>query len=382
MTETQKTLHLLEEAEYVVRSLLEFEKDDLEKGLQDYLALKSKMEVLFLKTSKYKKFLAIKDPSEQIYGPKMLEKMKNMCLRFEDLDEIFEEQLNPIYESIEAEYNRRMLEMDQEEKKRKEEEFQKRVQKGIQETYLEEKRRLEKLKEKQEEEKRRKEELDRLNQEEKDKLDKMNRRIETIIEFIRGLETKEALNEFIDTEIYSKLEIDELKIVGIGILLLLRQELELKEFYTCIQLISDLLVYILRDPSDIKYRLVRLNNENFFKSFGDKKGSFAIFFGVGFRILQAEERKEYYTILSSDKDFALNACHLNSNDEYLILREPDPIDKFEFWITWMEKIGLINDILKEVLNLRYDRDLKKEGIEKLLIKIILSLSQEKSQSKV
>lgn len=230
----------------MVRSLLEFERDDLEKGLQDYMALKSKMEILLRKTSKYKKFLAIKDPSKQIYGPKMLEKMRNMCSRFEDIDEIFEEQLIPIYESIEAEYNKKLLELDQEEKRRKEEEFQRRVQKGIQETYLEEKRRLEKLKEKQESEKRRREELDRLNKEEKDRLDKMNERINIIIDFIKGLETREVLNEFFDTEIYSKLEIDELRIVGVGILLLLRQELELKEFYTCIELISDLLVYILR----------------------------------------------------------------------------------------------------------------------------------------
>ncbi|TRY51230.1 PUB domain containing protein [Cryptosporidium tyzzeri] len=377
MTETQKTLHLLEEAEYVVRSLLEFEKDDLEKGLQDYVALKSKMEVLIRKTSKYKKFLAIKDPSEQIYGPKMLEKMRNMCSRFEDIDEIFEEQLNPIYESVEAEYNRKLLEMDQEERKRKEEEFKRRVQQGIQETYLEEKRRLGKLKEKQEEEKRGKEALERLNQEEKERLEKMNRNIEIMSNFIKELETGEVLNEFKDTQVYSKLEIYEFKIIGIGILLLLRQELDLKEFYTCIGLVSDLLVSILKDPSDIKYRLLRMNNENFFKSFGDKKGSFAIFYGIGFRIIQSEERKEYFEILSSDKDLGINVSRINSNDEYLILREPDPIDQFEIWVTWMEKLSLINDIFKEILTLRYDRDLKKDDIEKLLVNIILSIIQDK-----
>lgn len=62
-------------------------------------------------------------------------------------------------------------------------------------------------------------------------------------------------------------------------------------------------------------------------------------------MIKAEERKEYYEILSSDKDFGFNASHLNSNDEYLILREPDPIDQFEIWINWMEKLSLINDIL-------------------------------------
>lgn len=230
----------------MVNSLLEFEKGDLEKGLEDFVALKSKMEVLLRKTSKYRKFLAIKDPSEQIYGPKMLEKMRNMCLRFEDIDEKFEEQLCPIYESIESEHNRRLEEMSLEERRRREEEFQRRVQEGIQETYLEEKRRLGRLREKQEEEKRRREELDRLNQQERERLGEMSRRINGMVEFIRGLETGEALDGLKETEVYSKLETCELRTVGIGILLLLRQEIDLKEFYTCVGLVSDLLVSILR----------------------------------------------------------------------------------------------------------------------------------------
>lgn len=90
---------------------------------------------------------------------------------------------------------------------------------------------------------------------------------------------------------------------------------------------------------------MRLNNENFYRSFGDKKGAFAIFFGAGFRTIQAEERKEYYEILSSDEDLGLNAARLNSEDEYLVLREPDPIDQFELWVSWMERLSLINDIL-------------------------------------
>ncbi|KAH8584399.1 uncharacterized protein ELE39_002493 [Cryptosporidium sp. chipmunk genotype I] len=331
------------------------------------------MEVLLRKTSKYKKFLAIKDPSEQIYGPKMLEKMRDMCSRFEDIDEIFEEQLNPIYESIEAEHMRRLLEMDQEENRRKEEEFQRRVQEGIQETYLEEKRRLEKLREKENEDRRRKEEFERLNQEEKERLDEMNRNIGMMIGFIRGLENGEVLNEFKDTQVYSKLQVDEFRIIGIGILLLLREELELKEFYVCIGLISDLFISILRDPSDIKYRLLRLNNENFFKSFGDKKGSFAIFFGAGFRMIQSEERKEYFEILSSDKDLGLNVSRLNSNDEYLILREPDPVDQFEIWVTWMEKLSLINDILVSVIIMisGYSTQFQKELVKANLINLML-----------
>lgn len=95
---------------------------------------------------------------------------------------------------------------------------------------------------------------------------------------------------------------------------------------------------------------MRLNNENFFRSFGDKKGAFAIFFGAGFRIIQADERKEYYKVLSSDEDCGPNASCLNSEDEYLVLREPDPIDQFELWVSWMERLGLINDIL-----VSYDR---------------------------
>ncbi|KAJ1612084.1 putative signal peptide-containing protein [Cryptosporidium canis] len=314
MTETQRTLHLLEEAEYVVSSLLELERDDLEKGLGDYMALKPKMEVLLRKTSKYRKFLAIKDPSRQIYGPKMLEKMRDMCSRFEDVDERFEEQLQPIYESIEAEHKRRLQEMDLEERRRREEEFQRRVQEGIQETYLEEKRRLERLKERQEAERRRLEELDRLNQHEKERLDEVNRRVAAMAEFIRSLETGGALDEFADTDVYSKVEMEDLKVVGVGILLLLRQESELKEFYTCLGLISDLLVSILRDPSDIKYRLT-------------------------------EERREYYEILASETDLGLNISRLNSDDEYIVLREPDPIDKFELWVSWMENLALISDIL-------------------------------------
>ncbi|KAJ1612958.1 putative signal peptide-containing protein [Cryptosporidium canis] len=345
MTETQKALHLLEEAEYVVSSLLELERGDLEKGLGDYMALKPKMEVLLRKTSKYRKFLAIKDPSRQIYGPKMLEKMRDMCSRFEDIDEKFEEQLQPIYENIEAEHKRRLQEMDLEERRRREEEFQRRVQEGIQETYLEEKRRLERLRERQEAERRRLEELDRLNQHEKERLDEVNRRVATMAEFIRSLETGGALGEFADTDVYSKVDMEDLKIVGIGILLLLRQESELKEFYTCLGLISDLLVSILRDPSEIKYRLVRLNNDNFFRSFGDKRGALALFFGIGFRAIKTEERREYYEILTSETDLQLNISRLNSDDEYIVLREPDPIDKFELWVSWMENLALISDIL-------------------------------------
>lgn len=230
----------------MVNSLLEFDKGDLEKGLGDFVGLKSKMEVLLRKTSKYRKFLAIKDPSEQIYGPMMLEKMRNMCSRFEDIDEKFEEQLCPIYESIESEHNRRLEEMSLEERRRREEEFQRRVQEGIQETYLEERRRQERLRERQQDEMRRKEELDRLNLQERERLGEISRRIDGMVEFIRGLEVGVALDEFKETDVYVKVETGDLRTVGIGMLLLLRQELELKEFYVCIGLVSDLLTSILR----------------------------------------------------------------------------------------------------------------------------------------
>ncbi|KAF7456704.1 putative RPC10 subunit of RNA polymerases I, II, and III [Cryptosporidium felis] len=370
MTETQKTLNLLEDAEYVVKGLLELEKDELERGLQDYLALKNKMDHLLLKTSKYRKFIAIKDSSKQIYGPKMLEKMKNMCQRFEELDQSFEEQLTPIFESIEAEYRRKLLEMDQEERRRKEEELQRRVQEGLQETYLEEKRRLEISKERQIEEARRKAELDRLTQEEEEMVRKKAQKVEEIVAFIENLENQDFVDSIAGQNFWpGSRQIKEysgLKKVWTGIKLLLKaDELELRDFYICIGLISDLLGSILRDPSDIKYRLLRLNNDNFFNSFGKNKGSFSIFSGIGFSIIEERERKEYFEILSSEKDLGLSASRLNSTDIYLVLREPDPIDQFEAWKSWLDKVEVINDILKQIINFKHDRGMSKEELLKL-----------------
>lgn len=222
----------------IVQGLLELQKNEINNGLQDYILLKVKMEVLLRKTTKYKKFLAIKDPLKQIYGPKMLEKMRNICERFENIDEVFEEQLIPIFESIELEYKRKLFEMDQEEKRRKEEEFQKRVQQGIQETYLEEKRRLDILKKKQEEEARKKYELDRLNAQEQRKKEEMNLIINNIVELINFNE-----NNIKDKHINLDLA---LKFVYDGIIQMLNENINLKDFYSTLNLISDLLGTVIR----------------------------------------------------------------------------------------------------------------------------------------
>ncbi|KAK6588159.1 hypothetical protein RS030_71148 [Cryptosporidium xiaoi] len=365
MTETQKTLNMLEEVEFIVGELLELNKGDISKGLDDYISLRSKMDFLMRKTRKYGKFLSIKDPNRQIYGPKMLDKMRNMCQRFEIIDQIFEEQLNPIFESIEAEYRRKLLELDANERKKKEEELKKRIEEGVQETYLEEKARRMRLKEKEDEELRKKNELDRLTQEEISKQNRINDVVNSLVTYVNELEYE-----------YGKLvNVNELEYtlnnyIKDGVVKLLFECEILANFYLSLEKISDLIGCILRDPSDIKFRLIRLSNDSFFQLFGERKSSFLIFFGIGFRIITQKEKKEYYEILSS-KDLNLNISRLNTGDSYIILREPDPVDQYELWIFWMRKLDLINNIVKEIIKLKYDKDLSKESISKVVENIVI-----------
>ncbi|KAH7649452.1 hypothetical protein FG379_001078 [Cryptosporidium bovis] len=365
MTETQKTLNMLEEVEFIVGELLELNKGDISKGLDDYISLRNKMDFLMRKTRKYGKFLSIKDPNRQIYGPKMLDKMRNMCQRFEIIDQIFEEQLNPIFESIEAEYRRKLLELDANERKKKEEELKKRIEEGVQETYLEEKARRMRLKEKEDEELRKKNELDRLTQEEISKQNRINDVVNNLVTYVNELEYE-----------YGKLvNVNELEYtlnnyIKDGVVRLLFECETLLNFYLSLEKVSDLIGCILRDPSDIKFRLIRLSNESFFQSFGERKSSFLIFFGIGFRLITQKEKKEYYEILSS-KDLNLNISRLNTGDSYIILREPDPVDQYEMWIFWMSKLDLINNIIKEIIKLKYDKDLSKESISKVVENIVI-----------
>ena len=62
-------------------------------------------------------------------------------------------------------------------------------------------------------------------------------------------------------------------------------------------------------------------------------------------MLQDEERKEYFEALSAEKDLALSACRLNSSDSYLVLREPDPVEQFEYWKHWLEWLETVHNIL-------------------------------------
>ncbi|KAH8739109.1 hypothetical protein FG386_000976 [Cryptosporidium ryanae] len=365
MTETQKTLNMIEEAEFVVNGLLDLSKEDISKGLDDYISLKSKIEFLMRKTRKYRKFLSIKDSSRQIYGPKMLDKMRNMCQRFEVIDQIFEEQLNPIFESVEMEYRIKLMNLEAEERRKKEEELKKRIEEGVQETYLEEKARLKRLKERVDEELRRENELDRLTQEEIRNQNKINEIVRGLVVYISNLES----------EYGELLNIDELEhvlsnYIKNGIIGLLFECEMPGDFYSNLEKISDLIGCILRDPSDIKFRLIRLSNDSFFQSFGEKKSSILIFFGIGFRIITNEERKEYYEILSS-KDSNINISRLNTSDSYITLREPDPIDQYESWVFWMNRLHLINNIIKEVIKLKYDKNLSKELTSKLVENIVI-----------
>lgn len=108
------------------------------------------MGILITKVAKYRIFLKETDPEKQIYGPKMREKIKSLCEKYEILDTIYEEELKFVFQHVKDRYELELKRKIESAKLQEEMKLERKIQEGRLETLQEEQQRQRILKEKNE----------------------------------------------------------------------------------------------------------------------------------------------------------------------------------------------------------------------------------------
>ncbi|EEA07997.1 uncharacterized protein CMU_031380 [Cryptosporidium muris RN66] len=339
MTEVQKVLKLLDDAKDICETLLQTSKEDIELKLEDFQRLESIMGILITKVAKYRIFLKETDPEKQIYGPKMREKLKNLCEKYEILDTIYEEELKFVFQHVKDRYELELKRKIEFAKLQEEMELERKIQEGRLETLQEEQQRQKILKEKNEAIAKKEHEL-------KLKLDRDRNEKETLMNKII-----EAYRLQENTYNFNKNSIDKFMAIFDGFEQM-ASNTSLGDFKFCINNIKTLFLTISGDPSALKYRFIRLQNNSFLDSFGSRPGAISILWGSGFRLISDKESYEYWGKLKSE------ISSLGDLPEYslcLYMDEPDPIQNYNAWISWIDWLSslvrIISDISKLITNI-------------------------------
>ncbi|OII76736.1 hypothetical protein cand_027570 [Cryptosporidium andersoni] len=345
MTEIQRVLKLLDDAKDICETLVQTSKEDIELKLGDFQRLESIMGILITKVAKYRIFLKETDPEKQIYGPKMREKIKSLCEKYEILDTIYEEELKFVFQHVKDRYELELKRKIESAKLQEEMKLERKIQEGRLETLQEEQQRQRILKEKNEVIAKKEHELKlKLDRERSEKETLMNK----IIEAYRLQENKynfnkDSINKFM--AIFDGFE-------------QIASNTSLGDFKFCINNIKTLFLTISGDPSALKYRFIRLQNNSFLDSFGSRPGAISILWGSGFRLISDKESYEYWGKLKSE---ILSLGDLPEYSLCLYMDEPDPIQNYDAWISWIDWLSslvrIISDISKLITNINSKENL-------------------------
>ncbi|KAL7067391.1 hypothetical protein ACR3K2_21660 [Cryptosporidium serpentis] len=349
MTEVQKVSKLLDDAKDICEILVQTSKEDMELKLEDFQRLEGIMKILVTKVAKYKIFLKETDPEKQIYGPKMREKIKNLCEKYETLDAVYEEELKFVFQHIKDRYELELKRKSESAKLQKEMELERKIQEGRLETLQEEQKRQENLKEKNEAIREKEYELKlKLDIERNEKEALMNK----IIEAYKLQENKYNFN---------KSSVNKFMAIFDGFEQM-ASNTSLGDFKFCTNNIKTLFLTISGDPSALKYRFIRLQNNSFLDSFGSRPGAISILWGGGFRLLSDKKSYKYWRKLKSE------ISSLGDLPEYslcLYMDEPDPLQNYDAWISWIDWLSslvrVMSDISKLITNIS-----SKENLMELL----------------
>lgn len=339
-TQFQQILSLFEEVVPLCEELLN--ASDLETHVDAYESLARSMQQLSPMVDKCRQRAQEPDPDKQTYGPAIKAKILAFLERYDQLYTVYHDEILPTFDHL---AQRRRCSLAEAQRRAQAEEQAARdaaVERGRQQTQQEEARRTAELAAKQRTASQKHAADEEAHRALREAQAKAASRREAIVK------TAENSGQTLRAEGYRVHAHHGLRLCAA------RHAANL-HFREALGPIYEVLVRVVENPSALYFRVIRILNEAFYDRVVQVPGSTEVLMAAGFVLKKASEvRPLIQKAKSQFEEDNGSACTTPStydaDDLYWILEEPDPLEAFDAWTSWMQQLTWVKDWLESALS--------------------------------
>eukprot|EP00922_Rhytidocystis_sp_ex-Travisia-forbesii_P018406 GHVS01027335.1.p1 GENE.GHVS01027335.1~~GHVS01027335.1.p1 ORF type:complete len:370 (+),score=67.30 GHVS01027335.1:95-1204(+) len=329
MTEFARATEKLTEMKELCEGLLNCPSEELHLKVERYNILSQSVAAFAATIGKYRMQLSETDPDKLYYGPKMLEKIKELVNRYDVLYEVCEDELKPSYDAL----LRQKLQQQELAKAKAlqalEAERAALLLEGRAETQAEMAKREVDLRKQKDEEVAARERAAQVTEE-------SHKRQEQLADRLRLLD--EELNE-VNNRMEGMKELDKL-FFALSHLLQHPPTSSLdavQSFSDALETLFHSVAEIAKNPDNLASRVYRFWNDLFQKNVASKPSALIVLRVIGFNMVTAKDIQPVLQRLGRSVDVP--------EDIYLYMKEPDITENYDEWLQWMERMERTKDIL-------------------------------------